>query len=350
MERAAVVGRGNGDGRDPELAAGAEDAHGDLAAVRHQELPDRHRCGSYCGRDTLARSMRRLLVLLAFVLLCLPAQAERRHGLPDRRPRLGARRRDEPVRRARLRRGRLGLPADPRRTTTAARRCRSSRPGPCACCSPRAGGRDQIGSSKPFKVVDARGKVRKLKPGTQNVVAAKLAQLRSPLRFVAGRRAAPARTPTPTAARCSSTGAAAGSRSSTGSRSTATSAASCPWEMPDDWHPRGAARAGRGRALVRARDAEAGHALRPLRRHAQPGLRRHPGRGGLDEPGDRVDRGQGRLLEGPRRDDLLPLDLGRPDGLDRGSVAEGGAGAVPRLGRRPVRHALEASTAGGRSC
>ena len=49
----------------------------------------------------------------------------------------------------------------------------------------------KIGSSKPFKVVDARGKVRKLRPGTQNVVAAKLAQLRSPLRFVPG--AAPLR-------------------------------------------------------------------------------------------------------------------------------------------------------------
>ncbi|MGH3072031.1 MAG: SpoIID/LytB domain-containing protein [Gaiellaceae bacterium] len=48
-----------------------------------------------------------------------------------------------------------------------------------------------IDSSKPFKVIDARGKVRKLRPGTQNVRAAKLAQLRSPLRFVAG--AAPLR-------------------------------------------------------------------------------------------------------------------------------------------------------------
>jgi stage II sporulation protein D len=49
----------------------------------------------------------------------------------------------------------------------------------------------RISSSKPFKVVDARGKVRKLKRGPQNVVAAKLARLRSPLRFVPG--AAPLR-------------------------------------------------------------------------------------------------------------------------------------------------------------
>jgi stage II sporulation protein D len=49
----------------------------------------------------------------------------------------------------------------------------------------------RISSSKPFKVVDARGKVRKLKRGPQNVVATKLAPLRSPLRFVPG--AAPLR-------------------------------------------------------------------------------------------------------------------------------------------------------------
>jgi stage II sporulation protein D len=49
----------------------------------------------------------------------------------------------------------------------------------------------RIVSSKPFKVVDARGKVRKLKGGRQNVFAKKLAPLRSPLRFVPG--AAPLR-------------------------------------------------------------------------------------------------------------------------------------------------------------
>ena len=51
----------------------------------------------------------------------------------------------------------------------------------------------QIGSTKPFRVVDARGKVRRLKPGTQNLVAARLQSLRLPLRYDAGRRAAAAR-------------------------------------------------------------------------------------------------------------------------------------------------------------
>jgi len=49
----------------------------------------------------------------------------------------------------------------------------------------------RVASSKPFKVVDARGKVRKLKGGRQNVFAKKLAPLRSPLLFVPG--AAPLR-------------------------------------------------------------------------------------------------------------------------------------------------------------
>ena len=43
-----------------------------------------------------------------------------------------------------------------------------------------------ISSTKPFKVVDARGKVRKLKPGKQKLVAGKLAAARLPLRYVPG--------------------------------------------------------------------------------------------------------------------------------------------------------------------
>ena len=94
----------------------------------------------------------------------------------------------------------------------------------------------KIGSSKPFKVVDARGKVRKLKPGTQNLAAAKLARLRSPLRFVPG--AAPLRF---------------GADAYRGTllvhkRNGKLTIVNrlpldrylrgvVPWEMPDDWHP-----------------------------------------------------------------------------------------------------------------
>ena len=43
-----------------------------------------------------------------------------------------------------------------------------------------------IGSTKPFRVVDARGKVRKLKSGTRRLAAAGLAKLRFPLRYEPG--------------------------------------------------------------------------------------------------------------------------------------------------------------------
>src|SRR5215218_2322230 len=47
VERARVVWRSDGDRRDPEAVAGAEDARGDLAAVRYEELPDRHAAGRF---------------------------------------------------------------------------------------------------------------------------------------------------------------------------------------------------------------------------------------------------------------------------------------------------------------
>ena len=93
-----------------------------------------------------------------------------------------------------------------------------------------------VSSSKPFKVVDARGKVKKLKPGRQRVVAGRVALLRSPLRFVPG------------AAPLELDGAAY--RGSLlvhrrGARLTVVNKLPLdrylrgvvPWEMPDDWHP-----------------------------------------------------------------------------------------------------------------
>jgi uncharacterized membrane protein YvlD (DUF360 family) len=43
MERAAIVGRGNGDGLHSQLAARTEHAQRDLPAVRHEQLPDHER-------------------------------------------------------------------------------------------------------------------------------------------------------------------------------------------------------------------------------------------------------------------------------------------------------------------
>jgi stage II sporulation protein D len=44
----------------------------------------------------------------------------------------------------------------------------------------------EIGSAKPFRVVDARGKARTLRPGRRKLVAARLAKLRFPLRYEPG--------------------------------------------------------------------------------------------------------------------------------------------------------------------
>ena len=299
------------------------------------------------GRDTLARSMRRLLLLLAFVLLVPAGAGERRHALPDRRPRLGARRRDEPVRRARLRAGGLGLRADPRALLP--RHDAARRPGPAGARAARRGagcGRRSAPRS-PFSVVDARGKVRKLKPGAQKLVAAKLAQLRSPLRFVAGRGAAPARR------RRLSRRADRPPRGAQADRRQPAPAR----PLPPRRRPRGRCRTTGIREALRAQAVVArSYALATLK----PGTlfdlyadTRSQVYGGVqaeedvDEPGDRLHRRPGAVFwNGPGRDDLLPLDVGRPDGLDRRSVAECRAGAVPRLRRRPVRHALEASPLG----
>ncbi|MGZ8781873.1 MAG: SpoIID/LytB domain-containing protein [Gaiellaceae bacterium] len=97
-------------------------------------------------------------------------------------------------------------------------------------------GKVKIGSSKPYRIVDARGKVRKVKPGTQNVVAARLANLRSPLRFVPG--ASPLRLD----------GDSFRGELLVHKRSGSLTIVNrlpldrylrgvVPWEMPDDWHP-----------------------------------------------------------------------------------------------------------------
>jgi hypothetical protein len=48
VESATIVGGGDGDRSDAELAARPEDPHGDLTSVRDQQLLDRH--GATLGR------------------------------------------------------------------------------------------------------------------------------------------------------------------------------------------------------------------------------------------------------------------------------------------------------------
>jgi stage II sporulation protein D len=93
-----------------------------------------------------------------------------------------------------------------------------------------------VSSSKPFKVVDARGKAKRLKPGRQRVVAGRLAPLRSPLRFVPG--AAPLELDG-SAYRGSLLVHRAGARLTVVNRLPLDRylRGVVPWEMPDDWHP-----------------------------------------------------------------------------------------------------------------
>ncbi|HUQ22402.1 MAG TPA: SpoIID/LytB domain-containing protein [Gaiellaceae bacterium] len=94
----------------------------------------------------------------------------------------------------------------------------------------------RLGSARPFRVVDARGKVRKLKPGARKLEARGLAKLRFPLRFEPG--ASPVTVD---------------GKAFRGSLIVHRDARKLmvvnklpldrylrgvvPWEMPDDWHP-----------------------------------------------------------------------------------------------------------------
>jgi stage II sporulation protein D len=94
----------------------------------------------------------------------------------------------------------------------------------------------KIGSRKPFRVVDGRGKARALKPGVQKLMAGKLAKQRFPLRYEAG--AAPL-----TLDGQAYRGALLVHRD--GRRLMVVNKLPLdrylrgvvPWEMPDDWHP-----------------------------------------------------------------------------------------------------------------
>ena len=120
-----------------------------------------------------------------------------------------------------------------------------------------------------------------------------------------------------------------------------------PSEMPSDW-PAGRTSGPGGRGpLLRAREPRPGTAVRPLRRLAQPGLRRHRRRVAVDERRGRRDERAGRALRGRRRRHALLLDLGRPHRLC--SRAARHADPVPRLRRRSLRHDLALPRLGPRA-
>ena len=203
----------------------------------------------------------------------------------------------------------------------------------------------EIGSTKPFKVVDARGKVRRLKPGTQNLVAAKIAQLRLPLRYVPG--AAPLQLDGSAYRGALIVHRQAGKLTIVNRLPLDRYLRGVvPWEMPDDWH----------REALRAQAVVArSYALATLK----PGTlfdlyadTRSQVYGGIHAEAASTNRAigstAGRVVywNGTRCDDLLPLDLGRTDRLDRRGLARRNSRAVSRLRPRSLRRSLEAPPLG----
>ena len=195
----------------------------------------------------------------------------------------------------------------------------------------------KISSKKPFKVVDARGKARTLKPGRQNLVAGKLGKLRLPLRYEPG--AAPLQLDGDAYRGASST--ASKLRSSIGSRSTATCAASCRGDARS-LAPEACA-AGGGRApMPRRQPGTASTSIRTpgARCTAVSGPRRTRRTARSAPPRPR------RPVGRPRRHHLLPLDLRWRDRAQRTWRAGPQAAALPGLRARSVRRRLEASRLG----
>ena len=193
-----------------------------------------------------------------------------------------------------------------------------------------------IGSSKPFRVVDARGKARRLSPGTQNLVAVKVNRLRLPLRAVPG--GAPLQL---------------GGKAYRGELIVHPEAGKLtivnrlpldrylrgvvPREVPDDW-PREALRA---QAVVTRTYALA--TLKPGTLFDLHADARSQVYGGIAAklPPRTVPWARPRaafLLERADRDHVLPLDLGWKDSSHRGGVAASDARAVSRLRRQSINH------------
>ena len=250
-------------------------------------------------------SMRaRTLLIALLALLCLLPGGQRRRGLVevhDPRRRLRARRRDEPVRRLRLRAATARATATSSPTTTRAPRSgRSTRTGACGCCCSRCGARlvHRRDARRPAP------RCRRARP-TTCAAAARAVQLRSSRRQALGTytRAArdrPRRHGDAARARGQRArqrrlprrdrlqpGRVLGRRRDQRALARHLPARRGAGRVAAVVAARGAQGAGRRGAHLRDRDHEAGRRLRPLPRHALAGLRRRGGRGGLDQRGDR---------------------------------------------------------------
>ena len=110
---------------------------------------------------------------------------------------------------------------------------------------------------------------------------------------------------------------------------------------------RGAEGTGRRRTVIRARAPGERQGVRPLRRRAQPGLRRDPRRAPTHHRSRAGDKGRGAAVAGQADRRPLPLDLGRYDARRCGGLRH--ARALSRRGRRTPTARSRRFTAGGRS-
>ena len=273
-------------------------------------------------------------------------------GARRQRSRLGPRARDEPVGRVRLRAARLDLRPDPRALLPAARRSARPRSRPCACCSPRrrrdararpcawtrdrrhghAGARSIPARSSSARTLDARRRIRPCRRRSPSRSPAPLSVNGTPYRgklvvsfdgkLVSGDRRRRARA-VPEGRRSGGDAVELARRRARG--------------------------AGGRRPLVRAREPRQGRAVRPLRRLAQPGVRRCRRRVAGDERRRRRDRRAVVLCyDGNVADTLFFSSSG---GRTVSALeATGRRRAVPRLGA-PIRTTrCRRTTTGARCC
>ena len=240
-----------------------------------------------------------------------------RHHLRDQRPRLGPRRRDEPVGRVRLREARRHLRQDPgpllprhdarplaaREDQRAARRGRGQG-GRLLARSIH--GQERRRRHPPARGRQLRARLEALDP-VRPCPAGRAA--RGPARLLAGQEPALAEEPLPRLVRCS-----IGWQEALGDQLGVGGVVRPRRRLQRD-AARLAARGGQGPggrgALVRA-CASAGRRVRRLQRHARPGVRRDRRRDADRRPGRARDEAPGAPLRRQGRADVLLLELRRP--------------------------------------
>ena len=203
----------------------------------------------------------------------------------------------------------------------------------------------KISSAKPFKVVDARGKVRRLKPGTRRLVAGRIAAARLPLRYVPG--AAPL---------VLNGNAYRGTLLVHRRNGTLTVVNKLPldrylrgvvpWEMPDDWHPealRAQAVVARSYALATLKPGKLYDLYADTRSQVYGGVQAEAVSTNLA-----IGSTAGRVLmwNGSVATTFYHSTSGGRTVSIGGGLAAGDTGSIPRLGGRPARRALEAPPLG----